>query len=485
LSAGFGAANLRAKDHTEIARMTRALMLTALLLASGSAAALSAPAYPHLMEFRDAMAAYEGGDHAVARAAFRHLAELGDPEARFNLGVMLLKGEGGEAEPVDGAAWARWALESSHPAATRAWDAIEAALSPEEREAALATLGELRARHDIASKLPKPPYSRAHDGCIAERMQRRAPYYPDRAARAQQIGYAVMHFLITPAGEVDAVHAMPSLVRNDQFADAATRAVRRWSARDCPAEAYRYATQVITFELDGGRDFTASTRKWADETLATARSGGAAEAYAVAVLDDLLKGLFGLEPGEQRELMLRAAVAGVPEARDHLAGWLYRTAPNDARRWRLLAARQGHAPALLWYAMLPEFSETERRAALLRAAHAGFLPAALLAVRDLALDPDHRRRDGAAALRITSALPESLLRVDPSMAQAHAAALAENGRFGEAAEWQQRALRTARRLGRDSTPFELRLQAYRDGRPWREPGVPAEAAAQEGLAASP
>jgi TonB family protein len=448
--------------------MMRAWSLTCLLLACGSASALAPAAYPHLMEFRDALAAYQRGEHAVARPAFRHLAELGDPEARFNLGVMLLRGEGGDEAPAEGYAWVRWAAEAGLDAASAALPAIEAALDVGERAASEAVLAELRERHGLDRLLPGPEFDRWGDGCVVRNMQRVEPRYPARAAQARQIGYAELHFLLNPTGEVEAVHAMPSLVRDDPFAEAAVRAVRRWSARDCPSSDFRHLRQVILFDLHGRTDYGREAKAWAEAMLAEARAGGGAQAYAVALVDRLLPGLFELAPGERRDLMLRAAVAGVADAREHLGLWLEHAAPEHAARWRLLAARQGHGPALLWAARSNRLDPAERRQALLRAAGEGFLPAVLLAVRELATHPDAERRDAVAALRITSALPERLRREDPSMGQAHAAALAENGQFQEAAQWEQRALRAARRAGRDAGPFEQRLAAYRAGRAWRD-----------------
>jgi hypothetical protein len=448
--------------------MTRALMLGILLLAGSTAAAIVPAAFPHLMEFRDALADYQRGEHVVARAAFRHLSELGDPEARFNLAVMLLKGEGGVEDEVEALAWMRWAAEAGNETARLALPTVEAALAEDAHRGADELLAALRAEHDALEMLQKEPRQYADSGCLLESMRRASPHYPARSAQERQIGYAVLHFLVSPEGNVDAVHAMPTLIRDDRFAEPARRAVRRWHAHDCPSNRYRHYTQIITFDLHGRTDFSESAHRWAQETLDRARTGDAAHAYLVAEVDAYMDGLFPLEAGERGRLMLRAAIAGIAEARHALAGWLQPISPAHAERWRVLAAGQGFAPALLAVSMRNDLPAAARRDALVRAARDGFLPAVLLAVRELASHPLEEERDGVLALTLTSALPERLLRDDPSLAEAHAAALAENGRMQEAVEWQQRALRVARRLKRERTQSELRLAAYRNGQPWRD-----------------
>ena len=51
--------------------------------------------------------AYQRGDFAAARAAYEHDARLGDRLAQFNLATMLLRGEGGAADPASGVHWLR------------------------------------------------------------------------------------------------------------------------------------------------------------------------------------------------------------------------------------------------------------------------------------------------------------------------------------------------------------------------------------------
>ncbi len=56
-------------------------------------------------DFYAGLDAHDRGDYAKAHAEWRPLAEAGDVAAQANLGVMLWKGQGIEADPVEAARW--------------------------------------------------------------------------------------------------------------------------------------------------------------------------------------------------------------------------------------------------------------------------------------------------------------------------------------------------------------------------------------------
>jgi len=87
----------------------------------------------------------------------------------------------------------------------------------------------------------------------------------------------------------------------------------------------------------------------------------------------------------------------------------------------------------------------------------------------LATTSDNALRDGYAALSLISPVARAEPD-DPTVQSAFAAALAETGRFPEAATAAVKALEAARAASeRDSTPLlQKRLDAYRAGRPWRQ-----------------
>ena len=87
----------------------------------------------------------------------------------------------------------------------------------------------------------------------------------------------------------------------------------------------------------------------------------------------------------------------------------------------------------------------------------------------LATTSDDALRDGFAALSLVSPIARAEPD-DPTVQSAFAAALAETGRFPEAATAATKALEAARAVGdRDAAPLlQKRLDTYRAGRPWRQ-----------------
>jgi TonB family protein len=460
--------------EANLCRLKRVVTLSLLLLVAGEAAALGSSLYPDLMEFEAAFELHERGELERARNGFRHLAELGDPEARLNLGVMLAKGEGGDADPVEAAAWIRWAADQGSEGAAQVLPIVERSLDDAQRELAAARLAELREAH---GPLLRPETSTTSPGsaletrldCLVARLKKTPPVYPRKALERGQTGFAVVYFLVSPEGNITAPSDIPGARRDDLFGPAARRAVRQWDARACTGDDYYSTKQTITFEFSSDNEpgaYRSMERKRAARQLAKARAGDPGDAYVVGLLAGYFPGLFDLAPGEELELMLAAAVAGIPAARWELAMKTGRR--DDRQRWRILAARQGFEPALDSMARWSALPAPERREAMLRASADGYLPAVYMAVRHLAAHPEAAERDGALALRLSSAIPGSEMRADPSLAEMHAMALAENGQFREAVAWQQRAITAARKLDRDLSTASARLAAYEAGEPWRD-----------------
>lgn len=89
--------------------------------------------------------------------------------------------------------------------------------------------------------------------------------------------------------------------------------------------------------------------------------------------------------------------------------------------------------------------------------------------RVLAAAPDDRVRDGARAVSLMNGLLQSQQTL--AMAETMAMALAESGRFDDAARWQQDAIRAARESNREDLVRRLgvNLTLYQSGRPCRTP----------------
>ena len=87
-------------------RLLTILCIPALLLL-GAAEASGA-------DFQKGVEAYEAGDYAAALREWRPLAEQGDAEAQFNLGVMYSKGQGVAQDDAQALAWYRKAAEQGY-----------------------------------------------------------------------------------------------------------------------------------------------------------------------------------------------------------------------------------------------------------------------------------------------------------------------------------------------------------------------------------
>jgi hypothetical protein len=92
--------------------------------------------------------------------------------------------------------------------------------------------------------------------------------------------------------------------------------------------------------------------------------------------------------------------------------------------------------------------------------------------RVLAAAPDDRVRDGARAVSLMNELLKSQQTL--AMAETMAMALAESGRFDDAAKWQQDAIRAASESKREDLVRKLtvNLGLYQSGRPCRTPWTP-------------
>jgi hypothetical protein len=99
----------------------------------------------------------------------------------------------------------------------------------------------------------------------------------------------------------------------------------------------------------------------------------------------------------------------------------------------------------------------------------GFLHAL---ARLLAAAPDDRVRDGARATSIMNELLKTQQTI--AMAETMAMALAESGRFDDAAQWQRDAIRAATESKRDDLVRKLsaNLRLYESRQPCRTPWTP-------------
>ena len=76
-------------------------------------------ATPSQADFQDGLAAFLRGDYATALQEFKPLAEQGDADAQFNLGVMYQKGRGVPQDYVQAHMWSNLAASRLSPGSDR------------------------------------------------------------------------------------------------------------------------------------------------------------------------------------------------------------------------------------------------------------------------------------------------------------------------------------------------------------------------------
>jgi TPR repeat protein len=77
-------------------------------------AAAALVAMPLLADFKAGLDAYQKGDYATAAKEWRTLADEGEPEAQFNLGLLYLDGHGVPQNPAEAVSWFRRAAEQDY-----------------------------------------------------------------------------------------------------------------------------------------------------------------------------------------------------------------------------------------------------------------------------------------------------------------------------------------------------------------------------------
>ena len=85
--------------------ITRARLVTFVLVAGALAAPALTVANAAPADFQAALAEYRAGHYEAAHAAFLSLAELGNSSAQFNLAAMALHGQAGPRDRGSGAGW--------------------------------------------------------------------------------------------------------------------------------------------------------------------------------------------------------------------------------------------------------------------------------------------------------------------------------------------------------------------------------------------
>lgn len=388
--------------------------------------------------YQDAMSAYEAGRADVARASFRRLAENGFPNAQFKLGAMLVEGEGGSKDPVEGALWIRLAAAEGHePAIESSPDALDA-MAPEQREAVADRSPDWQARYSKAALLQRHAPVLCEDDCLNSDSEglrraggaaevifngRRAvveqhePIYPRELRRRGIPGYVQMGAWVGADGEFEHPHVIfsdPEWI----FDGPALAALEKWRVEwvnGPPDPGNRYVSQTIVFYIEGRswgrkarRQYERLIDRWDDDLAAAYRA--ARMAYTLE-FGDLIGGREGLVAKTHD-----AARAGLPRAQIDLHETLkmangVRQDDRAAAFWLQRAAFSGNARAQFLLSLRDDFSPDFKQSLLYSAAEKGSVPAIMTVLRQQLASPE--TADRARLSSLVELLPEFWYMVNP------------------------------------------------------------------------
>lgn len=418
--------------------MIRLLSGLAVLLVTGPGLAATP------VEFDATVTTYEEERFKPARTSFRRMAEAGVPEAQFNLGVMMLNGQGGAADRVEAALWIRVSADAGYQPATEAVDVVMKHLDDEQRSAFDQRLSDWQDRHAHGSLIERHQPETCESDCLERDenelpssgetrepesetsdsevlvttvdgkellvKQRVQPHYPRDAADSGTMGRVVLGAWLGDTGTLQHPHIIEQHP-GDVFGEAATKAFKRWQfewPEGVPASAPKYMTQEIVFTLDslsrGNQPNGGKTQRELQSAIEESESDLEAAHKAIWMVERLQ-----LPVPEQAKrdavvsVIFQAAQAGVPRAQRDLAdrlvgGEMVQQDREAAIFWLKQAAFEGDAIAQFKLASRDWIPEDFRRDLRRAAALDGFLPALLWELREQVATPDSVDRQYLEAL---------------------------------------------------------------------------------------
>jgi TPR repeat protein len=432
----------------------------------------AAPAYA---DFRTAWSEYNAGHYEVARAQFLALAELGDCSSQFNLGAMLLKGQGGAKDSGSGVGWLQAAAGNGCEALVgNTLAALQASLSAEEARSAAAILARYGRDALHAAGIVNPDVT-CHDQDAARVVQAAAPEYPRVAGGTQQSAIVITRLTIG----VDGLARDPEILLAVPQSAFPAAAVESWiNSRFTPAlRGGRPVESRLPAKLvfAGGGAATLADAPALRQARPAAEAGAPAAGYLLGLAATFDASL-GISPARASELLIGAARDGDPQAQYWLGSQLRDTLAchpqADGSLWLRHAAEGGSAAARLVLAMdllraTPSAPQAAQARALLeQAASSDSYYVSKHVVALLAASPLDTLRDPATALSVARKLRAGEIQSDPQMFEAVAAAYAASGDFRNAVTQQQAAIRKAQDLGWNTRTMNDRLTAYRGGKAW-------------------
>jgi TPR repeat protein len=446
-------------------------MKATILCGALTAAALAAAAHA---DFNAALADYKSGHYDTARRQFTAIAELGDCSSQFNLGVMVLQGQGGAKDVGTGIGWLEAAAANGcQELVGGRVTALKGALSAQEER----TAADIMARygHDAlhAQGIVEPELD-CPGRIPAAVLQAVAPEYPHKDNHRH--GLVIGELTIGVDGRArdpEILLAAP----DEAFAAAAIEAwlhSRFSPATRAGAPVESRQQMGLPFVAAGGEALWSSAPY--KDARAAANAGDPAAEYLVGLAASADRAL-GIGPARATELLIFSARDGNPKAQYWLGAQLRAVTvchPHiNGSEWLKHAAVGGDAGAQVTLAAdLSGANPTEAQVSTARTLLAQAAAADSYYVRKhvvalLAASPVTALRDPATARQIAFKLSLGEIQSDPQMFEVLAAAAAAGGDFADAVRQQEVAVRKARDLGWNTHAMEERLASYKSGKAWQ------------------
>jgi hypothetical protein len=439
---------------------------------------LALGATPAWADLGSAGAAYKKGEFASAFQQFKELAELGQPQAQFNLAIMYARGEGTTISNTYAHAWASLASANGESRATTLRERLESELTP----TSLQISSDIQAQYGQAAldKRLMPRFLKGREYEDRDSVRSSKPFmpsYPPGAQRQGIQGEVYVEFVVAPDGHPRIpriLYSVPAGVFEDTVRDSVMRSIY------LPARinGEPVATPVSTFynfKMDVSIDQYGSLEKRVNDTLKKAEAG---DPSAQMLYGMMVAGLPQLKKTYDQALpwFLKAAQAGARYAQYQigtglLSGHGCQCDTGKGEIWLQKAAQADEPDAQVSLAeyLLKGTPDPESIGGavvwLERATKQGNSAAKLRLSAILAASSLKNLRDPTRALQLTDGL-EHEVKHDPSLWEIRAAANASRADFKAATKAQAQAIVEAKRLGWDLALLNQRQAAYASAQAW-------------------
>jgi TPR repeat protein len=444
----------------------RALLLLVAVL-------LSAPARADLFT---AQLAYQKADYERAFKDYRELAELGQPQAQYNLAIMYAKGQGVRQSELNAYAWATLAAESGEARGKSLAEELRPGLAPGSERLAQDTIAPFSRAALDARLMPKVEDDEGRQA-RCRLLKRPDVSYPVDAQRSGVQGDVFVEFVVMPDGSARNPHIVYAVPTGTFESTVRAAVLHTHYPAGGPGSRAVHCHCMYRFQMAGltGTAGYPDLERLVRVTRTEAESG---DAHAQLFYGLLLAGLpqLGERRSEAVPWFLKAAQAGSPSGQYMLGSSLLlgmgcHCEENKGQVWLRKAAEADQSNAqvtLAEYALrgTPDAANTKLAAVWLeRAAASGDHDGMYYLSALLAATPIEAMRDPRRALDLLEKVRTDLSG-NPTAIEIRAAAQAASGAFQDAVRSERRAIGMATKLKWDLAPLNERLAHYESRQPW-------------------